>query len=599
MYIDGHLIGPNEGLQIRGRGVQNEVDVSEASCVIGPKRAIARGGGSSFDATADEVENDGIIPSLVVVGLLCGEVGGGGQEGRNADGQEAESSEEHTASRSSVGEPRGIRRSTAEAGTSSCALVGARIWIEVAGRPIVDTECGGMKRDRYRTVVVGTGPGGATLARELARAGDAPLVLERGRDWRASRLFGTYAGALLYADRHALLFTSEGLNVIRPLMLGGATSMYCGCSAPPADWWRERYGIDLDQHARAAADELRVGPLPPELRGEASTRIAEAGGELGMVWHPQDKFMRPARADRFDCNARCVLGCRCGAKWSAAEWVDDAVAAGATLWTQAKVDRILLDGDRVVGVAGRHGGEMFEIEADRVVVAAGGIGSAVLLRASGLEAAGRGMTMDTTAMVYGHAPFDGNGGDPPMTWSSPDDELGVLYSTLIDPWLNYPIALASKGPKYPLTWHRWGRTLGVMIKLKDEISGEVQGEGRIVKGLTPGDQERLGRAEDVARRILRVAGCKEGTIFTTPLRGTHPSGTVRIGEVVDRDLKTEIEGLYVCDASVFPEALCRPTVLTIIALARRLANHLASAGGVSGVPRSDRSADAVSDAIQS
>jgi len=50
----------------------------------------------------------------------------------------------------------------------------------------------------------------------------------------------------------------------------------------------------------------------------------------------------------------------------------------------------------------------------------------------------------------------------------------------------------------------------------------------------------------------------------TPLRGTHPSGTVRIGEMVDTDLQTEVKGLYVCDASNFPEALARPTVLTII-----------------------------------
>ncbi len=49
------------------------------------------------------------------------------------------------------------------------------------------------------------------------------------------------------------------------------------------------------------------------------------------------------------------------------------------------------------------------------------------------------MAMDTTAMVYGLAPFRGNGTDPPMTWSAADDELGVLYSTLIDPWLMYPI----------------------------------------------------------------------------------------------------------------------------------------------------------------
>jgi choline dehydrogenase-like flavoprotein len=150
----------------------------------------------------------------------------------------------------------------------------------------------------------------------------------------------------------------------------------------------------------------------------------------------------------------------------------------------------------------------------------------------------------------------------------------VLYSTLIDPWLMYPIIMAVKGPRYALTWSRWKRTLGVMIKLKDEISGEVDARGRISKGLTAGDRERLTQAETVAGRILRQAGCAADTVFTTPLRGTHPCATVRIGTMLSTDLETEIAGLYVCDASVFPEALGRPTVLTIISLARCLADHL-------------------------
>lgn len=429
-------------------------------------------------------------------------------------------------------------------------------------------------KQRADVVVVGSGPGGATVARQLARAGRRVLLLERGRDWRRSPLYGTYAGPLLYADRHALLFTKEGLNIVRPLMLGGATSMYCGCSAPPLPWWRERHGIELDAYARDAAAELGIAPLPPELRGAASTRIAEAAGELGMTWVPQDKFVRPARAERFDCGAHCMLGCRCGAKWNAAEWVDDAVRAGAEVRTRARVDRVLIEGGRVRGVQGSHRGRPFSAEADTVIVAAGGIGSAVLLRASGIDGAGRGIAMDTTTMVYGTADFRGTGGDPPMTWSCADDERGVMYSTLIDPWLMYPIIMGVKGLRHTLTWPRWGRSLGVMIKLKDEISGAVDARGTVSKGLTTGDRERLRAAELVAGSILRRAGCHPDSILTTPVRGTHPSATVRVGTVLTRDLETEIGGLYVCDASVFPEALGRPTVLTIIALALRLADHL-------------------------
>ena len=51
------------------------------------------------------------------------------------------------------------------------------------------------------------------------------------------------------------------------------------------------------------------------------------------------------------------------------------------------------------------------------------------------------------------------------------------------------------------------------------------------------------------------------------------SGSVRIGAMLDTNLETEIDGLFVCDASVFPESLDRPTVLTIISLAKRFSNY--------------------------
>ena len=44
--------------------------------------------------------------------------------------------------------------------------------------------------------------------------------------------------------------------------------------------------------------------------------------------------------------------------------------------------------------------------------------------------------------------------------------------------------------------------------------------------------------------------------------------------MVDTDLQTGVKNLYVCDASTFPEALDRPTVLTIISLGKRLSDHL-------------------------
>ncbi|MGE5126712.1 MAG: FAD-dependent oxidoreductase, partial [Betaproteobacteria bacterium] len=364
--------------------------------------------------------------------------------------------------------------------------------------------------------VVGSGPGGATVARELVRRGRRVLLLERGIDERCRFYYGTYLGALLYTDRASLLFTEEGLNVVRPLMLGGATSMYCGCAALPPPWMKERYGVDLDAFAAEAESELAVAPLPAEMRGEASTRLAHAAGEAGYPFFPQPKFMSPSRAAGFPrvCGARCMLGCRCGAKWNAAEWVDEAVAGGAELRTRARVDRVTVEGGVATGVEGRLAGSPFCVRAKTVVVSAGGIGSPRLLQASGLREAGEGMTMDATLMVYGFARDGGIGREPPMTWSYEDLDAGYMLSTLVDPWLLYPLMAALKDPRLVLSWPRWGNVLGVMVKLKDEVSGGVFPDGKIRKPLTPGDRERLSHAEDVCRKILARAGADPSSMFS-------------------------------------------------------------------------------------
>jgi choline dehydrogenase-like flavoprotein len=404
-----------------------------------------------------------------------------------------------------------------------------------------------------------------------------------GRDYRRDIYYGSHLGALIYGDQHSLLFSEEGLNIIRPIMTGGATNMYCGCASVPPEWMKGRYGVDLGDHAQETIGELNIAPLPDDLQGAASRRLMEAARELGYDWQPLDKFMMPSRAHRFDCGAKCMLGCRCGAKWTANEYIEDAEAAGCTLLTRARVDEIIIEDGQVGGVRGKlRGRQPFEVRAKVVVVSAGGIGTPIILEKSGFAEAGRGMAMDPTVMVYGVSKEPGTAFDPPMSVGYSDNEHGYMLSTLIDPWMLYPIMATLKGPRYALTWRKWRRTVGVMIKVTDEVSGIVSVEGRISKTLTARDRERLHHATVVSRQILVKAGCDPDSIYVSRLRGTHPSATVRLGELVDDNLQTSVRNLYVCDASVFPEALGLPTVLTIISFAKRLSDHL-----LRGVPRQE------------
>src|SRR5688500_16848118 len=107
-------------------------------------------------------------------------------------------------------------------------------------------------------IVVGSVPGGATVACDLARAGKRVLLLQRGQECRHRSYYVTYLGALLYTDRGSLLFTDEGLNIVRPMMVGGATSMFCGCAAPPSTWLKQSYGVDIDTEVSETIEELEI-----------------------------------------------------------------------------------------------------------------------------------------------------------------------------------------------------------------------------------------------------------------------------------------------------------------------------------------------------
>ena len=87
-----------------------------------------------------------------------------------------------------------------------------------------------------------------------------------------------------------------------------------------------------------------------------------------------------------------------------------------------------------------------------------------------------------------------------------------------------------------------------------------------------GSKKKLHRGYERAKEILKNAGAK--SIFKTGYLAAHPGGTVKIGDLLDSNLKTEYDNLYVCDCSVIPEAYGLPPTHTIISLGKRLAKHL-------------------------
>jgi choline dehydrogenase-like flavoprotein len=116
------------------------------------------------------------------------------------------------------------------------------------------------------------------------------------------------------------------------------------------------------------------------------------------------------------------------------------------------------------------------------------------------------------------------------------------------------------------------KTLQIMVKAKDTLGGRLTDGGGIRKNLIQDDKQKLVRGYERAKEILKNAGAKG--IYKTWYLAAHPGGTVKIGDLVDSNLKTEYENLYVCDCSVIPEAWGLPPTSTIIGLGKRLARHL-------------------------
>lgn len=113
--------------------------------------------------------------------------------------------------------------------------------------------------------------------------------------------------------------------------------------------------------------------------------------------------------------------------------------------------------------------------------------------------------------------------------------------------------------------------IGLMLKFADTCIGTIDKDGNIEKTLTKVDVDLIKEGYKKAIGILLKLGVPKESIVATSLKGAHPGGTAAVGEVVDNNFESEINGLYVCDASVIPEAPGRPPILTIVAIAKKVA----------------------------
>jgi choline dehydrogenase-like flavoprotein len=266
------------------------------------------------------------------------------------------------------------------------------------------TEGTALTRSRTETVdavIVGTGCGGAVMAKELAKAGRSVVMLERGGlslpqrgdfDQREDDMFARIDGGRgLHTSANGQAALTYGNTV------GGASVHYWADTwRTPSDrleqWAREhRVSGHSEETLRPYFERiersLNVHPAH-ELRRNVMNQLFVVGAEkAGIPW----ESVLQARDERCIGSGYCMQGCAYDGKQSQlVTHLPEALRAGARIFADCAVEQVLHTGGRATGVlakvldrrTGRPTGVTLEVRAKVVIVAAGGFHSAPLLMRS-------------------------------------------------------------------------------------------------------------------------------------------------------------------------------------------------------------------------
>jgi choline dehydrogenase-like flavoprotein len=488
-------------------------------------------------------------------------------------------------------------------------------------------------------VVVGSGITGALVARELLAAGRELTMLERGglkphAEQLRDRSWSTGAAGASPTHEPAPGSREYPWNYV--FGVGGSSLHWTGVTPRfvAADFrMRSEYGVMRDWPI--GLDEL----LPYYRRAEAALGVAGAPdgprGRPPMPPHPfspVDELLRgplapweplpqarPTRpvGDRPACcaSATCEL-CPVDSRFSVLNGLGDVLDdPRLRLRTETVVERLELDGRRrrVIGLrCVQGGGEPLRLQADTVVLAAGGFENAALLLRSGLERRDVGRYLfdhahRTLLVRLGRDSGSGRGASLATGASAAFRDgpfrstRGAAYVSPFNPGLPVAAVLAESliaghrgadARRRTLDAHR--RTIVLDVLLEDvpqEARRLTLSPSRDALGLPrtridypgPTAYERAGwRAvrEEIERR-LRPLGVQHVAERPGPA-GSHLLGTCRFGDgddgVVDADQRhLDVDNLYVAGGSSFPTYSPAHPTLTIAALAIRLGEHLRSA----------------------
>lgn len=406
-------------------------------------------------------------------------------------------------------------------------------------------------------IVIGTGAGGSLIAMELAKANIPVTIIERGPYIKSKDSFEYYD--MKYYDKR--LKNTNSVDLLKTTCIGGSTIVAAGNGVRILEDEFKELGIDISAEYDKIEELVGIHQMDDEHIGKGTQAFIDCANELGFEAIRMPKFIRDE-----DCKpcGKCSFGCPRDAKWSGKDFVDIAIENGAELITDAEVTKVIFSDKKITGVEYIKDNIKQNISSDLVILCAGAVDSAVILQKSGIDA-GNKLFFDPFVSVGGYLKDINFNSEVQM------NGLAIGKEYILAPHFSSFIAKYIKESNPEVEDKD---ILSIMVKVEDDMVGTVDADGNVFKFNTIDDIRRISQGCAAAGAILEKAGVDPTTMTSTIFRGAHPGGTAAIGDVVDNNLKTEIDGLYVGDASVIPMSPGKPPILLILALALRLANHL-------------------------
>ncbi len=164
----------------------------------------------------------------------------------------------------------------------------------------------------FDVIVIGTGAGGATAAKELSKAGLYVLALEKGKLYKTGTAVEhiktvnvnlepksnelsekksnqdythhpKYDSRYTFLNHKLELMYVEGLGGTTTVSLANACYSCSACYHNSAISQLDNHDINLFEELIEASGDLKVSPLLKEFMGPATLKIAKAGEKLGFI----------------------------------------------------------------------------------------------------------------------------------------------------------------------------------------------------------------------------------------------------------------------------------------------------------------------------